>query len=160
MNSSTRLFQRLSHAPPQLGRLALHERGHRAYRPAQSSSAGNGRWHKAMLEAHVANQLARLNGATSAEHARQIWLLAFVYTQASGTRMRISPAGTSSPGFLRSRRWCRPSPTLSPVRPCKLLERPALVVDPDDLRQAFLAKRNRPPASNVEHVISVVPTPA
>jgi len=34
------------------------------------------RRHKAMLEAHVANQLARLNVAAPVERARQIWLLA------------------------------------------------------------------------------------
>lgn len=34
------------------------------------------RRHKAMLEAHVANQLTRLNVAAPVERARQIWLLA------------------------------------------------------------------------------------
>jgi len=34
------------------------------------------RRHKAMLEAHVANQLSRLNVAAPVERARQIWLLA------------------------------------------------------------------------------------
>ena len=34
------------------------------------------RRHKAMLEAHVANQLTRLNIAAPVERARQIWLLA------------------------------------------------------------------------------------